>query len=230
MRSRHPVGDHVDVAPAGVALRSYCWRTLPKNSTLSLISSTYLTLVPYLLLELVEGRVRACPVHVDVERPVGEVAGESAISPLGITFAALRRRRRRRRRRRPGTRSRSRPSAPAPRVRSSVRAGHARGHQLRRRVARRRVVRIAHCCPLSISRLQSRRPLAVGCIAASSLAPRRAPFAGTTCMCSGAQREAHARARAGQRLALGLVGVRDEHRHRRTVAGSRTTICVAVPR
>ena len=26
---------------------AYCWRTLPKNSTLSLISSTYLTLVPY---------------------------------------------------------------------------------------------------------------------------------------------------------------------------------------
>ena len=27
--------------------RSYCWRTLPKNSVLSLISSTYLTSVPY---------------------------------------------------------------------------------------------------------------------------------------------------------------------------------------
>ena len=27
--------------------RSYCWRTLPKNSVLSLTSSTYLTLVPY---------------------------------------------------------------------------------------------------------------------------------------------------------------------------------------
>jgi hypothetical protein len=26
---------------------SYCWRTLPKNSVLSLTSSTYLTLVPY---------------------------------------------------------------------------------------------------------------------------------------------------------------------------------------
>ena len=26
---------------------SYCWRTLPKNSVLSLISSTYLILVPF---------------------------------------------------------------------------------------------------------------------------------------------------------------------------------------
>ena len=26
---------------------SYCWRTLPKNSVLSLISSTYLTEAPY---------------------------------------------------------------------------------------------------------------------------------------------------------------------------------------
>ena len=31
---------------------AYCWRTLPKNSTLSLISSTYLTVVPYSFLNL----------------------------------------------------------------------------------------------------------------------------------------------------------------------------------
>ena len=44
--SAEPVGDDVQVAPARTAC-AYCWRTFPKNSVLSLISSVYLTFVPY---------------------------------------------------------------------------------------------------------------------------------------------------------------------------------------
>ena len=99
---------------------AYCWRTLPKNWSLSLISSMYLILVPYFFWKRLERRA----LLVDVERPVREVQSardlalrDRLLLPRPSAAAAGRLVRRRRRRGRPARTRSALPAAP----RSSMR-------------------------------------------------------------------------------------------------------------
>ena len=206
----HPVGHR----PAGRGRPSCPRRTAGgpcrRTRSLSLISSTYLTFVPYFFWK--SSSVGSLP-HVDVERPVREVACLARSRPWGSTLRLLRRCCRCRPARREEA-GQAEPERTAGRLRrSSVRRLSGLGRASHRSRARCPVVlAVAHFCPpRSLRPAVSQRSLSAWSVWSRWPVARRRRH---DVHVLGRPRQPHPRAGAGQPLALCLVRVRDEHGQR----------------